>query len=134
MRFTLYALLSIMLMLPCYTYAEEEEEESAPAQSFYFSIEPSIVANLTSGAKYCRVDIQVSTQNEEQFENIKLHAPAMRHELLMLLSEQNGKALRTPEGKEAFRKTALTAVQGVIEGLTGVDSVKELYFTGFFVQ
>jgi len=131
MRLALYALLSVMLMLPCYTYAEEE---STPAKTAYLPLNPSIVVNLASGGKFCRVDIQIMTRDEEQLENIKLHAPAIRHELILLLSEQNGKALRTPAGKEAFRKAALTAAQEVIEKLTGTNSINELYFTSFFVQ
>lgn len=131
MRFALYTLLSVMLMLPCYIYAEEGSE---PKKTSYFSLKPSIVVNLRSGGRFSRVDIQIMTLNEEQLDNIKLHAPAIRHEIILLLSEQNGKKLKTPAGKEAFRKAALAATQGVIKELTGVDSVNELYFTSFFVQ
>ncbi len=132
MRFALYTLLALMLMLPCHSHAEEDE--SAPAKPFYLSLKPSIVVNLRSGGKFSRIDVQVMTLKEEQLDNIKLHAPAIRHEIILLLSEQNGKKLKTPSGKEAFRKAALAATQGVIEELTGVDSVNELYFTSFFVQ
>ncbi len=139
MRFALYTLLSITLMLPCYTYAAEEEaadneEESAPAKPSYYFLDPSIVVNLKSGGKYTRIDVQLMTLDEEQLENIKLHAPALRHTLILLLSEQKGKELKTPDGKEAFRKVALTTVQEVIEELTGTASINEIYFTGFFVQ
>ncbi len=131
MRFALYTLLAVVLILPCYSYAEEDEASAKPS---YFSLEPSIVVNLRSGGKFCRVDIQIMTRDEEQLENIKLHAPAIRHELILLLSDQDGRKLKTPSGKEAFRKVALTAAQGVIKELTGVDSINELYFTSFFVQ
>jgi len=134
MRFALYALLSVTLMLPCYTYAADDDQEGKPAQTFYHSLEPSIVVNLSKGAKFGRVDIQLMTTNEEQLENIKLHTPAVRHELILLLSEQKGSTLKTLEGKEEFRKVALSAVQGVIEDLTGVDSIDDLFFTSFFVQ
>lgn len=131
MRLALYTLLSVMLVLPCYSYAEEDEP---PAKPSYFSLKPSIVVNLRSGGKFARVDIQIMTLDEEQLESIKLHAPAIRHALILLLSDQDGKKLKTPDGKETFRKAALTATQGVIEELTGVDSINELYFTSFFVQ
>jgi len=137
MRFALYTILSVMLMLPCYTYAEEEsknEEESAPAKPSYVLLDPSIVVNLKSGGKYSRIDVQVMTLDEEQLENIKLHSPALRHALILLLSEQKGKELKTPDGREAFRKAALTTVQGVIEELTGTTSIEEVFFTNFFVQ
>ncbi|MCF6355541.1 MAG: flagellar basal body-associated FliL family protein [Candidatus Polarisedimenticolaceae bacterium] len=131
MRLALYTLLSIMLVLPCYSYAEEDE---TPAKPSYFSLKPSIVVNLRSGGKFARIDIQIMTLDEEQLENIKLHAPAIRHALILLLSDQDGKKLKTPDGKEVFRKAALSAAQGAIKELTGVDSINELYFTSFFVQ
>ncbi len=130
MRLALYTFLSIMLTLSGYSHADEDE---APKPS-YFSLEPSIVVNLRSGGKFSRVDIQIMTLDEEQLENIKLHAPAIRHELILLLSDQDGKQLKTPDGKELFRKAALAATQKVIKELTGVDSINELYFTSFFVQ
>ena len=139
MRFALYTLLSVMLILPCYTYAEaeeesENEEESAPAKPSYVLLDPSIVVNLKSGGKYSRIDVQVMTLDEEQLENIKLHAPALRHALILLLSEQKGKELKTPDGREAFRKAALTTVQEAIEKVAGTASIEEVFFTNFFVQ
>ena len=139
MRFVLYTLLSVMLMLPCYTYAAEEdaeasEEDSEPTKPSYFSLDPSIVVNLKSGGAYSRIDVQLMTLDEDELENIKLHAPALRHTLILLLSEQKGKKLKTPDGKEAFRKAALTAVQESIEELTDTASIDEIYFTSFFVQ
>ncbi len=139
MRFALYTFLSIILILPCYTYAAEEEatgseEESAPAKPSYYFLQPSIVVNLKSGGQFARIDVQLMTLDEAELENIKLHAPALRHALILLLSEQKGKELKTPDGKEAFRKVALTAVQEAIEELTGTASIDEVYFTSFFVQ
>jgi len=140
MRFALYTLLSIMLTLPCYTYAAEEEvtdaeeESTEAAKPSYYFLKPSIVVNLKSGGKYARIDVQLMTLDEAELENIKLHAPALRHALILLLSEQKGKELKTPDGKEAFRKVALSTAQEVIEGLTGTASINEVYFTNFFVQ
>ena len=140
MRFALYTLFSVMLMLPCYVYAEEEtadaenEEESAAAKPSYFSLDPSIVVNLKSGGKFCRVDIQVMTRNDAELGKLKLHAPAVRHALILLLSEQKGKELKTPEGQEAFRQAAIATAQTVIEELTGTASIDDLFFTSFFVQ
>lgn len=138
MRFVLYTLLSVMLILPCYTYAEEEtkaeEGSTTAAKPSYLSLDPSIVVNLKSGGKFCRADIQIMTLNEAELENIKLHAPAIRHALILLLSEQKGKELKTPAGQEAFRQAAIATAQKVIQELTGTASIDELFFTGFFVQ
>lgn len=133
MRLILLMVLSTLLILPCQAFAEEEEE-AKPKEVAYLSLKPSFVVNITGGARFARVDIQVMTNYEEQLESIKLHTPALRHELLLLLSEQNGKALKTTEGREAFRQKALEAVQIVIEEQTGIASIDDLFFTSFFVQ
>ena len=112
---------------------EGEEEKVAPTISYY-QIKPSLVANLAKGGKYIRCDIQLMTQDEAFLEELTLHGPAIRHTMLLLLSEQDGKTLKTPEGKEALRKTALTEIQKLLEEASGKAEVKALFFTTFFVQ
>ncbi|RDH90778.1 MAG: hypothetical protein DIZ77_01175 [endosymbiont of Seepiophila jonesi] len=81
-----------------------------------------------------RCDIQLMTKDDDFLEQLKLHGPAIRHTLLMLLSEQDGKKIKTPDGKEALRKQAVEAVSTLMKDLAGKDSLEALYFTTFFVQ
>lgn len=103
-------------------------------QAVYFSLSPSFIANVHGKARYARCDIQLMVTDEESLADVRLHAPAIRHELLLLLGDQNGEDLQTPKGKERFRQTALTAVGGVTKSLTGKNSIKDLFFTSFYVQ
>jgi len=114
--------------------AENEGEEKEKKQLLYHELPPSLVSNLQTGAKYIRCDIQLMTHSEDYLEEINLHAPALRHELLMLVSDQQGTELKTPKGKENFRKAALKAVRGVIKELTGEEMIDDLFFTSYFVQ
>ncbi|VAX07134.1 hypothetical protein MNBD_GAMMA26-1418 [hydrothermal vent metagenome] len=129
MRHILLLILSTMLLVAGYSYAEDEDK-----QAHYVSLKPSLVVNMKEGAKYARIDLQVMTRDEEQLEDLKLHGAAIRHELILLLSEQTGSSLKTPAGKEAFRQTALASAQEVMKDLTGKTSIDELFFTSFFVQ
>jgi len=133
MRLILFLILSTALIIPGTSFAEDDEGVSLE-KAHYASLKPSLVVNIASGARYARLDIQVMTRNEDELENIKLHSPAIRHELILLLSEQQGTTLKTPEGKEAFRATSLNAIRNMIRELTGKNSVEDLYFTSFFVQ
>jgi flagellar FliL protein len=126
----LILLLSLWALPLCGT-AEEEAEVAVPN---YFELKPSLIANLATGGKYVRCDVQLMTLDEEQLANIELHAPSIRHELLMLMGDQDGVALGTPEGKDGLRRQALEAVQGVLQALTGKPGVDEIFFTAFFVQ
>ncbi|HHH38744.1 MAG TPA: flagellar basal body protein FliL [Sedimenticola sp.] len=128
----LLLLLHALLLLPLLGAAAEES--GAGTQPLYYKLAPSLVTNVQGRARYIRCDIQLMTRKQAALEALKLHAPAIRHELLLLLSDQQGEALKDPKGKEELRKTALAAVQGVMQGLTGTRAVDELFFTSFFVQ
>ncbi len=133
-------LLSLLLLLPMLLFsmpllAEEEAEEEEPKISAYHSLSPSIVVNVVAGAKYMRCDVQLMTKDDTNLPDIQLHSPALRHELLLLFSDEKGADLKTPQGKEAARKKALKAVGAVMEKLTGKkDVISDLFFTSFFVQ
>ncbi|MES9950131.1 MAG: flagellar basal body-associated FliL family protein [Candidatus Thiodiazotropha sp.] len=112
---------------------EKETEEAAPAISYY-QVKPSLVANLASGGKYIRCDVQLMTNDEIFLEELNLHGPAIRHSLLLLLSEQDGKSIKSPSGKEALRKKALSTLGELMQELSGKNELKALFFTTFLVQ
>ena len=113
--------------------ADEDAAEAKPVA--YFSLKPSLISNVQGNAHYARCDIQLMTKDEKNVELIRTHAPAIRHELLLLLGDQKGETLLTPAGREGFRKQALAAVKKVMEKQTGQKGlVDDLFFTSFFVQ
>ncbi|MCB1904748.1 MAG: flagellar basal body-associated FliL family protein [Gammaproteobacteria bacterium] len=123
----------LLLALPALS-AESEEETAEKKPHLYYELTPSIVANIQKGAKYLRADIQLMTREEDSLAQIEHHAPALRHELFMLISDQEGSQLKGPKGKESFRKSALKALQKVMQALTGKEMVEDLFFSSFFVQ
>ncbi|MES9971620.1 MAG: flagellar basal body-associated FliL family protein [Candidatus Thiodiazotropha sp.] len=130
-------LLALMMLVTPPLFAEEDEEEAkaeeAPVISYY-QVKPSLTANLASGGKYIRCDVQLMTNDELFLEELNLHGPAIRHSLLLLLSEQDGKSIKTPSGKEALRKQALSAIGKLMQELSGKNELKALFFTTFLVQ
>jgi len=124
----------LLLLLPYPALAADEEENPPPAVMSYYQIQPSLVANLASGGRYVRCDIQLMTEDPSQLEDFKLHDPAIRHVLLMLLSEQDGEQIKSVEGKEALRKKAITQIRALIKKETGKEGPQELFFTTFFIQ
>jgi len=123
--------LFFLLSLPAWAADEAKEEKSKPA---YFELQPSVVANLAKGGKHIRMDIQLMLSKEESLDEVKLHAPALVNEMLLLVSDQDGAELKTAKGKEAFRQSALKACNKVLDDLTGNEPVKDLFFTAFYVQ
>jgi flagellar FliL protein len=123
-----------MLLLAVLATGARAEDPPATSQPNYHELSPSLIANLPTGARYVRCDVQLMTMDAGQLEDIQLHAPAIRHALLMLLSEQDGAKLNTPEGKEALRQEALRLTRATLQELTGRVGVEDLFFTAFFVQ
>jgi flagellar FliL protein len=130
----LYSLLVLIfsLLLSGSIFAEEEQEEKKKAS--YFSLKPSLIANVQGKARYVRCDVQLMTMDEASLADIQLHAPALRHELLLLLGDQKGEDLKALAGREKLRTQALEAVGKVMEAQTGKKSIEGLFFTSFFVQ
>jgi flagellar FliL protein len=129
------ALLATALPLMAEAEDEEKEEEEKEAVTIsYYQIKPSLVANLASGGRYIRCDIQLMTKDDAFLEELKIHDPAIRHTLLLLLSEQDGMTIKKPDGKESLRKKALKQVNDLMKEQTGKAGLDALFFTTFFVQ
>jgi len=60
--------------------------------------------------------------------------PALRHELVMLISRQTPEAVGTVEGKELMRQEALEAVRNVLVAEDGDQKIADLLFNSFVVQ
>jgi flagellar FliL protein len=136
---SLKILLTLLLLIAPPLPAEDEKEdaqetEQAPQVISYYQVKPSLVANLATGGKYIRCDVQLMTNDERFLEALNLHGPAIRHSLLLLLSEQDGKNIKTPAGKEALRKKALSTLGKLMQELSGKNELKALFFTTFLVQ
>jgi flagellar FliL protein len=138
MRLLSLLLLTAILTLSGLAFAEEEaaaEGEQVKKEIAYVLLRPSLVANIKGRkAKFARCEIQFMTTHKERIKEIELHAPALRHELLLMLSEQSGDDLKDQEGKEKFRQAALFAAQRVIEAQVGENLIDDLFFTSFLVQ
>jgi flagellar FliL protein len=134
--FKLLLVLLVLVATPLSAEDEKEktEPEAAPPTVSYYQVKPSLIANLASGGRYIRCDVQLMTDNESFLEALNLHGPAIRHTLLLLLSEQDGANLKIPSGKEALRQKALTTIGSLMKKLSGKNELKALYFTTFLVQ
>jgi flagellar FliL protein len=134
-------LLLLCLLCLCWPLAlhaadGEEEEQPKPVPQYY-KLPQSLVANLTGGPRYIRCDIQLMYYDGDEHDNehrLQLYSPALRHELLLMLIEQNGKTLTTPAGKERLRKTAVKSLRRIMEEQTGSPVIEDLYFTSYYVR
>ncbi len=86
----------------------------------YIALDPAIVVNLAAGRrmKFMQVKAQAMTKSVRMAEIIEANKPAIRHELLMLLTHQDVTTMSDVQGREQIRGEALLAVQKLIYSLT----------------
>jgi flagellar FliL protein len=113
-----------------------EGEGKSKAKAQYLAMEPAFVVNLAApdSSRYLQVTVEVMTRDAKALDDLKLHMPAVRNNLLMLFGQKTAADLSGRDGREALRQLALTEVQKVMREETGDDSVDALYFTSFVTQ
>lgn len=112
----------------------ETSDVGKPAQ--YFAFDPPLIVNFddTQQVRFLQVSIEVLIRDEKSAEAVKLHQPAIRNNLLMLMNGRDYKSLVSREAKEALRLECLKETQRILKKETGSPTVEDLFFTSFVVQ
>ena len=135
------ACLMLLCLLPLLAQAKSAEKAEQGGPGFeYIEMQPAFVVNFgtTGRIGYLKTDVSLRV-SAQAAGAVELHMPALRHELIMLLSSQSAEALAAPEQREALRLAALEAVRRVIAAAAGdtgsaESGVKDLLFTSFILQ
>lgn len=121
-------------------YATQRGEAAAaepailPAQ--YHKLDPALVVNIDDGGglRYLQVELQVMARDPAVFAAVDTHAPAIRDALLTLFGRYPYARLMAPEGREALRGEALTAIRTALPDAEQASTLEALYFTSFVMQ
>jgi flagellar FliL protein len=115
-------------------YAEEGEVEKKDYS--YVKLSPAFVVNLKrgTGARFLQVKAEVLVTSKEDGEAVKHHMAAIRHTMIMNLSDQDGKLIRSTETREQLRLQAEEAVKTVLVEMNGKPTIEGLFFTNYVVQ
>ena len=126
-----------MMLMFCLTQVKAAEDEAkASTTSAYVSLGDPMVLNL-SGPKrltFLQISANVLVNNSDSEATIKTHVPAIRHSLIMLLSEQKAGDIKSPARREEIRQQATSQVQALIADLSGSQDVSEILFSSILVQ
>jgi len=116
------------------TAAEAEPEEEEEREALYLDLGRFLVNfDYKGGIRYVQTEMELMAYSQDAIDRAERNRPAVRNEVIMLLSGQDFDALRTVEGKEQLRSDALAAVNKAL-GASGKDAVQEVYFTAFVLQ
>lgn len=118
--------------------AEGGSEGSTNTRGYeYLEFKPGLVVSFGSSGRvgFLKADVSLRV-NSESRAAIEEHMPAIRHELIMLLSRQDDAALAAGEPREALRLAALESVRALLSEAAGIEAeqVQDLLFTAFITQ
>jgi flagellar FliL protein len=128
-------LCGLFLLMPT-AFAEEDKEESSEEapEVIYLPLTPQFTVNLLGDKHYLRASIQLQLANEETKEAIVANDPAIRHALIVLLSNNNVEDISNSNGKMDLQDRAVKTLNDTLKKYakkTGVDAV---FFTEFVSQ
>lgn len=114
-----------------------EDENATNGKIQYIEMRPSFVLNYgepTTKMRYAKVDISLRVNSAEAADHVATHMPALRNEIVLLLSQQQESSMRDISGREVIRQTAIEQLNAILKEETGLEPIADLLFTAFVVQ
>ena len=129
-------IIGMFILLLATTRAGATEEVTTPATSAYVSLGDPLVLNLSGTGRltFLQISADVLISDSDAQETIEIHVPAIRHSLIMLLSEQKASDIKSPHKREEIRQQATARVRSLIADLSGNDNVGAILFSSILVQ
>ncbi|MEM7562640.1 MAG: flagellar basal body-associated FliL family protein [Pseudomonadota bacterium] len=134
-KLILFKLMLLLCFAPVYA-ADEAEEEATAASSAYISLGEPLVLNLSGKNRntFLQISADVLINDDSEELEIKNHIPAMRHSVIMKLSEQKASDIKSPGKREEIRQELATEVKQVVADLSGIEIVSDILFSSILVQ
>ncbi len=126
----------LMLALPSISVAADDEEKTEVAPS-YVSLGKPMVLNLSTPGKrltFLQLQADVLVKDDAAKEVVETHIPAIRHKLIVLLSEQQAADMKSPAKREEVRLQATNEIRDMLEEMSNNKDVEEVLFSSFLVQ
>ncbi len=131
-------LLMLLLLFSPITQAAEEGDAAAARQTpAYVSLGGAMVLNLAADGRrlaFLQLKADVLVKNDAAKAIVEANIPAIRNQLILMLSEQNATDMKTPAKREEIRKKVTTAVRDMIDKMTNNNDIDEVLFSNFLVQ
>ena len=116
--------------------AEAAEPQVKVADPVYQGLDPDFVVAFQNPktVRFIKLSIEVMARDDDVIEAVKLHMPAVRDRVIILLSSKSEEDLLDTDGKEQLREEVLTSVQNVLKENSDSPDVEAVYFTNFVMQ
>ena len=107
-----------------------------PAEPQYRSLGDEFIVNFQDQqvASYLQIGLNVASRQEADLLKVDQELPAIRNDILLLLSDQRFEELRTEQGKLKLREKLLETVHHSIDQKKPEGGIEAIYFTHFIMQ
>ena len=114
--------------------AEDIVDIAAPAQ--YIKMKPRFIVNYNVGTRqrFLQTSIEIMTRSQGVVDAVELHNPMLRNEIVSILSDQDFKNLRTPEGRIELKTKLQDQLIEVLKRESDVEGIEAVLFTDFVMQ
>ncbi len=112
----------------------------ARGESYYLALEPPFIVNFVykDTLRYLQMTLSVMSHEPKILEQVTHHMPAIRHRLIMLISNKTFNELNGQDSKEALREEMLLEIRNIIQAeqnkTHNPGRVEAVYFTGYVMQ
>lgn len=136
LRKTLPAILMLLAFLSLGAQAQDEEENTEKVPG-YVDLGKPMVLNLASDGRrltFLQVKADVLVKDDDARDIVEQNIPAIRHQIIVILSEQKDSDMKSPAKREEIRKQITVAVREMIDEMTDNNDIEEILFSNFLVQ
>lgn len=122
-----------LLLLTPTVYAEDDEETLVP-EVIYHALSPQFTVNLLGDKHYLRTTIQLQLADQETKSAIEANDPAIRHALIVVLSNNHVDDISNAEGLNALRIKTADTLNKALKKHAKIEGVTDVFFTDFVSQ
>jgi flagellar FliL protein len=118
--------------------AAEAGDGAAPetrGDPHYLAVEvPPVNLGPDDPKRFLQLEFQLMSRDAKVTKAVETHMPAVRNELILLLSDQRSEELVTRDGKQALRQALRERVQSILMDNGVEGSIEEVYLTRLVMQ
>ena len=120
--------------------ASSSSSIEARGESYYLALEPPFIVNFVykDTLRYLQMTLSVMSHEPKILEQVTHHMPAIRHRLIMLISNKTFNELNGQDSKETLREEMLLEIRNIIQAeqnkTHNPGRVEAVYFTGYVMQ
>jgi len=135
MRYTLLIIFSLFsTLLTNIGNAETPATESKP-DPIYVSMHPHFIVNLADDPRhFMQMKAKAQVKDKATREDLRLHMPAVHHNLILLFSQLTQKDLASVKRKELMRQQATDSIRKTLEQYAEHHEVENFFITNLMVQ